>query len=1793
MKKVSNTSWIKSKMWSMKQLSFTFSFIVLFLIGGISSSYGQVTETFTVDGSWTVPAGVTRVTIQVWGAGGGGAGGDSGNEDGGGGGGGGGYSTSVDVVVVPGAVHAYTVGQGGNGGNDQQDGFDGEASTMLGVTANGGAGGNCDDDAGNRNGGAGGTGTTSNGGDGGNGVNNNGAGGGGEGGCTTGDGEDGNNGNGAGTDGEGGNNCDGGDGGQGNQSNDGPGSPGSGPGGGGGGGTDDDGDGDGGDGADGRIVITYTVTVAECNPCYSVATGDFDDPATWSDVSGGAAGFTPESDGTGDFFIEGTYTVNMNTSFSVNDITIGTGTNGVLQWTAADVTLTVGGGGTLTVANGSELNENTQTNAKVKFNAGGSTYGLVVGDVTPGFVIDDLIMVGDGTLNISGAGTIAVTNDFKVEGSSATINNNLTGSFTVGNDVLFAVTGSGGSVQTIWSEDFESYADNTEAAANNNTANPAVDWTRTPHAGLDDHMRVESDNALTGNRSFETQDSDNGASVWETEEISIVGYTNVTLSIRHDEFDDMNNSDYIDIDYQLDGGAWTDWVYQQNDYGETVSTQAGLSGSTVKIRVSMENGNDDGSASHVFDDVTVVGTTPGSGGDDNNVFNVNQNITVSGDFIFAGSNNVCNSGATLNVSENLYLSGKDGGSVTLWSEDFESYADNAGGGGAGGADNQGAAGVDWTNDNGGSDDYWRVESDNAIAGSRSFSGKETDGNVDWYSEIIDITGYSSVSGSVLIGESGDNESNEDYIYLYYELNGSGTWVEFDNQWGDFADRTATFSGLTGTSLRLWVRVFNDTNDEIFHFDNIVVTGSNVYTGDNCVYNNTGTVGLTKDLIFSSSTNVFNNNGTVTIAEDLIFADDAYTCGFVAGNPSTTAVTDSIIFENQTASHNNYLTNDGTLTGVTLNMDQSDIIITNNSNGTFTLTNDMFSDDDTWQVINAGTMTLIDFETDDADDNNFTITNSGTLNFRNYDGGNAQTQIITNTGTINQEGTFQNIAAAQTTFTNGANGRWNYEGTGHDVDVRIYCTAADNVFNYNRSGSAQQMIRPQTDDYHHLEITNTPLDGASVKTPLSSYVIDIAGNLTISGSASLDVDAQNNNITIAGNWINTSSVGFVEGTETVDFDGAGAQFITCSTILTESFYDLIFSNSGTTTINPHLDIEDDIVISGTAVMAPVATRNIFVGDDWTNYATGGFTENDSHVQFDGGGDQTITCTAGTENFYDVTFKNAGTVTANPHLDIEDDIAIEDAAILAPAATRNIFVGDDWTNYATGGFTEGTSTVEFDGGADQSISNAGGTENFYNVSFTNGGTTSSNAMIDVANDITFTGTAVLNPNNNTVFVGRHWANSSSGGFTEGTGTVTFDGAAGQNLTCSNIGTETFHNLTINKSAGGTVTMNNHVALTSAGILNFSGTNGYIALNTNNFTIADWAAGDITGYDTDEFFIVDNTGFIKYTGVDAGEVLNVPMGLSAGATNYALAELTMTNAGAGTFDANMCGDVQLDGGLCDGAAIAADAVDYTWNFVSTSNNAVVKLYWDAAKELGGFTRATSRVMHHNGTDWDQLSVGGAATSEGGTLYSRSGTTTGFSPYAVQDDDQPLPVELLSFTAVRDGNSTVLTWVTGAEINNESFTIERSLDGVNFEEIGYVRGAGNSYAEIDYMEYDYSPGAGVNYYRIKQTDFDGTVSYSFVLQVDLNTESATNLEAAVFPNPVKNGERIFVNIVNNGDEKEVLIVMRSPLGQEVFSKFIVVEEYGNVVSAIDVQGRVAPGVYIITGSSDQRLFQKKIVIK
>ncbi|MBK7966312.1 MAG: T9SS type A sorting domain-containing protein [Bacteroidetes bacterium] len=176
-------------------------------------------------------------------------------------------------------------------------------------------------------------------------------------------------------------------------------------------------------------------------------------------------------------------------------------------------------------------------------------------------------------------------------------------------------------------------------------------------------------------------------------------------------------------------------------------------------------------------------------------------------------------------------------------------------------------------------------------------------------------------------------------------------------------------------------------------------------------------------------------------------------------------------------------------------------------------------------------------------------------------------------------------------------------------------------------------------------------------------------------------------------------------------------------------------------------------------------------------------------------------------------------------------------------------------------------------------------------------------------------------------------------------------------------------------------------------------------------------------------------------------------------------------------------------------------------------------------------------------------------------------------------LPIELISFSGVGMNHYNLLEWTTSSEINNDYFTIEKSLSGTQFENIGIVDGAGNSTLLKQYQFKDMLPGKELSYYRLKQTDFNGSYSYSNIIAIQPNKKSGIGY--------TYNGsdQQLMVFCYECSNENyniDIIDAMGRSIHQSIFS--------GN--NTIINADQFAKGYYFIRISGNENIFTSKIFI-
>ncbi len=189
-------------------------------------------------------------------------------------------------------------------------------------------------------------------------------------------------------------------------------------------------------------------------------------------------------------------------------------------------------------------------------------------------------------------------------------------------------------------------------------------------------------------------------------------------------------------------------------------------------------------------------------------------------------------------------------------------------------------------------------------------------------------------------------------------------------------------------------------------------------------------------------------------------------------------------------------------------------------------------------------------------------------------------------------------------------------------------------------------------------------------------------------------------------------------------------------------------------------------------------------------------------------------------------------------------------------------------------------------------------------------------------------------------------------------------------------------------------------------------------------------------------------------------------------------------------------------------------------------------------------------------------------------------YSPDASNPCTPPLPIELLSFSAICDQNVITLNWSTATETNNNYFTVERSTDGNLWEAIGSVDGAGNSSTPRNYEFIDGSASLTTGtqiYYRLRQTDFNGKYEYFDPVAV----ESCADF--AVFPNPAEN--ELSVQFFSEAEDAITIEVY------DVFWKLVVRKTSpvikGNNLITLDISS-AAGGVYMLQAKTTKSVWNR-----
>ena len=421
--------------------------------------------------------------------------------------------------------------------------------------------------------------------------------------------------------------------------------------------------------------------------------------------------------------------------------------------------------------------------------------------------------------------------------------------------------------------------------------------------------------------------------------------------------------------------------------------------------------------------------------------------------------------------------------------------------------------------------------------------------------------------------------------------------------------------------------------------------------------------------------------------------------------------------------------------------------------------------------------------------------------------------------------------------------------------------------------------------------------------------------------------------------------------------------------------------------------------------------------------------------------------------------------------------------------------------------------------------------------------------------------------------------------GSGRVNINGGA-QSISGSSAQTPVIRRLTV--SGGGAFTLNVPVNISTGGDLNMS-SGTIVTTSANLLTLQDETVTSTVGNSSSYV-----NGPLAYTmSLSGSRTLNFPVGKGSD-WRPAVLNLTHNAATAYTYIAERFNSSAQTFGFTKPSTIEEVSAYSYWDISrSPSSSAnltggVVTFYYGSAGTDDHVTDYTGLTIgKSNGAGaWVDLIASATANNDGSIT---SGSFTSFSKFALANTmggNNALPVELINFSAEKKSNQVDLLWSTASEINNDYFTVERSVDGKNFETIGTADGTGNNNAVLNYNFTDSKPVNGESYYRLKQSDFDGKFTYSKIVQVIfIGTQSGMQ----VYQNADNN---IQVNLFSVSANEQVRICLFDVSGKLIQEQKVIASSNGNY-SGVIVLENASVGIYTVVSSPVNAQNTQKIAVR
>ena len=178
-------------------------------------------------------------------------------------------------------------------------------------------------------------------------------------------------------------------------------------------------------------------------------------------------------------------------------------------------------------------------------------------------------------------------------------------------------------------------------------------------------------------------------------------------------------------------------------------------------------------------------------------------------------------------------------------------------------------------------------------------------------------------------------------------------------------------------------------------------------------------------------------------------------------------------------------------------------------------------------------------------------------------------------------------------------------------------------------------------------------------------------------------------------------------------------------------------------------------------------------------------------------------------------------------------------------------------------------------------------------------------------------------------------------------------------------------------------------------------------------------------------------------------------------------------------------------------------------------------------------------------------------------------FDTVVILETSELLTVKFGELKISNEKEGMMLEWTTLTEYNSEKFDIQTSSDGINFKNIGLVKGAGISLQPLQYTYRIERPDARQTFFRIRQTGFDGKVTYSAIVQKE---SGSTGIRLNLKPNPVRNALEVSIENTYKG----ILVIRIITLDGQTLKMQQVTKQTYNTLTSIPVK-ELPAGMYTL----------------